>query len=306
MQAIRSKLTGENIVDVREEDLIYFRNLTHLDLSDNNVNLNQLKNLSGLMELDLQYNNIEYLQVTHGFFARLQSLKLSYNRVPPSHLAELGKMPRLTTLEIAANDLSTLPANLSFLTQLQELNLSSNNFASDSIMVSVSDLFKSMGLMPQLRVLNLSRNKFKGFHSDTLLPLLNQETGEVTEIDYFPCLQHLNLSFNLIDNQHELEYAVFLCTGQTKTGHIRQYPFKSLNITGNPLAYEPEAYQELEAALQQRGAQLINEPLYGSGAVGLHRVKRLGLGGIASKPPLIAIQNNGQDEKELFGAIDND
>lgn len=40
MQAIRSKLTSENIVDVREEDLIYFRNLTHLDLSDNHVNLN--------------------------------------------------------------------------------------------------------------------------------------------------------------------------------------------------------------------------------------------------------------------------
>ena len=37
MQAIRSKLAGENIVEVREEDLIYFRNLTHLDLSDNQV-----------------------------------------------------------------------------------------------------------------------------------------------------------------------------------------------------------------------------------------------------------------------------
>lgn len=249
-----------------------------------------MKNLSGLMELDLQYNNIEYLQVTHGFFTRIQSLKLSYNKVPPSHLAELGKLPRLANLEIAANELSTLPANLSFLTQVQELNLSSNNFASDSILVSVSDLFKSMGLMPQLRVLNLSRNKFKGFHSDTLLPLMNQETGELTEINYFPCLQHLNMSFNLIESQHELEYAVFLSTNQTKTGHTRQYPFKSLNITGNPLSYDPEAFAELASALSTRGAQLISEPLYGQ-AVGLQRVKRLGLGGIASKPPLIAIMN---------------
>jgi hypothetical protein len=34
-EAIRSKLAGENIVDVREEDLIYFKNLTYLDVSDN-------------------------------------------------------------------------------------------------------------------------------------------------------------------------------------------------------------------------------------------------------------------------------
>ena len=79
--------------------------------------------------------------------------------------------------------------------------MSSNNFASDSILVSVSDLFKSMGLMPNLRVLNLSRNKFKAFHSDTLTPVLNPETGELSDIDYFPCLQHLNLSYNLVENQ---------------------------------------------------------------------------------------------------------
>ena len=36
-QAIRSKLSSEGIVDVRQEDLIYFKNLTHLDLSDNRV-----------------------------------------------------------------------------------------------------------------------------------------------------------------------------------------------------------------------------------------------------------------------------
>jgi len=57
-QAIRSKLSSENIVDVREEDLLYFPNLTHLDISDNNVSINQLLNLKSLEELDIQYNNI--------------------------------------------------------------------------------------------------------------------------------------------------------------------------------------------------------------------------------------------------------
>jgi len=36
-EAIRSKLCGENIVDVREEDLVYFKNLVYLDVSDNSI-----------------------------------------------------------------------------------------------------------------------------------------------------------------------------------------------------------------------------------------------------------------------------
>lgn len=37
-EAIRSKLSGENIVDVREEDLVYFKqNLKFLDVSDNSI-----------------------------------------------------------------------------------------------------------------------------------------------------------------------------------------------------------------------------------------------------------------------------
>jgi Leucine-rich repeat (LRR) protein len=59
-EAIRSKLNGENIVDVREEDLVYFKqNLKFLDISDNNVAIEQLVNLQALEELDLQYNNLD-------------------------------------------------------------------------------------------------------------------------------------------------------------------------------------------------------------------------------------------------------
>ena len=57
-QAIKSKLSGENIVDVKEEDLAYFTNLTHLDVSDNQILMSQLLNLVSLEELDMQYNNM--------------------------------------------------------------------------------------------------------------------------------------------------------------------------------------------------------------------------------------------------------
>jgi len=63
-EAIRSKMASENIIDVREEDLIYFKNLIFLDISDNQVYLEQLQNLSNLEELDLQYNNLDHLEVS--------------------------------------------------------------------------------------------------------------------------------------------------------------------------------------------------------------------------------------------------
>jgi hypothetical protein len=46
MEAIRSKLSSQNIIEVREEDLIYFKNLISLDLSDNAIAMSSLKNLS--------------------------------------------------------------------------------------------------------------------------------------------------------------------------------------------------------------------------------------------------------------------
>lgn len=58
-EAIRSKLCSENISEVQEEDLEFFKNLTHLDLSDNQVRMHTLANLSALEELDLQYNHMD-------------------------------------------------------------------------------------------------------------------------------------------------------------------------------------------------------------------------------------------------------
>ena len=43
-------------MDVIEEDLCYFQNLSTLDLADNKVRMEQLKNLKYLTDLNLQYN----------------------------------------------------------------------------------------------------------------------------------------------------------------------------------------------------------------------------------------------------------
>ena len=68
MEAIRSKLSSQNIIEVREEDLIYFKNLTFLDLSDNSVAMSSLKNLTCIEQLDLSNNKLDFLQIHSGSF----------------------------------------------------------------------------------------------------------------------------------------------------------------------------------------------------------------------------------------------
>ena len=50
------KLPSRKIIDVAEEDLHYFENLIGIDLSENKVRLEQLKNLKALLEVNLSYN----------------------------------------------------------------------------------------------------------------------------------------------------------------------------------------------------------------------------------------------------------
>lgn len=49
-------------MQVVEEDLCYFQNLSAIDLSDNHVRLEQLKNLKSLVEINLQYNYIREIK----------------------------------------------------------------------------------------------------------------------------------------------------------------------------------------------------------------------------------------------------
>jgi len=52
-EAENSKLPSQQISDVRIEDLVYFKNLVSIDLSDNRVQLDWLRNLENIQEVDL-------------------------------------------------------------------------------------------------------------------------------------------------------------------------------------------------------------------------------------------------------------
>ena len=126
--------------------------------------MHNLMNLANLQELDVQYNQMDSLQLIPGCFPQLHTLHLSYNKIPPGHLTTLGYLNSLQVLNLGSNELCTLPSDLSFMHSLQELNLSSNNFSSDSTLVNPNALMRAISTISSLRKLNLSRNKFLEFH----------------------------------------------------------------------------------------------------------------------------------------------
>lgn len=114
-EAENSKLPSQQITDVRIEDLTYFKNLISIDLSDNQVQLDWLRNLENVQEIDLQYNSLSQLELEAGMFQHLKYLHLSYNRIPAAHMQMLQHLPNLLILNLASNDLCTLPSDLSYL-----------------------------------------------------------------------------------------------------------------------------------------------------------------------------------------------
>ena len=187
-EAIKSKLDSQNIMEVIEEDLCYFQNLSSIDLSDNQVRLEQLRNLKSLTEINLQYNYIRTIPTfSPEDFERLESLNLSYNSLTPASIRSLYTLKKLKNLDLQANNLVTLPEDIGKFENVEELNLSSNQFSSSSSLVNPALLFKAMGQIPKLKRLNLGRNKFSAFHAD----MLNKDAD-------FIQLQELDFGYNLV------------------------------------------------------------------------------------------------------------
>lgn len=252
--AIRAKLASSNYSDVIEEDLAFFKNLTHLDLSDNCVQMHQLTNLNALEELDLQQNNIRELHLFEDSFPHLHTLHLSFNRIPKDHLFALGTLKSLQVLNLASNNLGSLPMNMSFLETLQEFNLSANNLGNDPS--TGPAVFKALSTIPMLRKLNLSRNNFGEFHSD-MFP--EQNASLPVDAQVFLYLEELYFAFNNVQSEDKLIWPV-----------VQIPTLRYLVITGNPFAMQAgvkatigtnENAQTLESLLAGKEGQLVNETL---------------------------------------------
>ena len=232
-EAIRVRLPGERLGRVEAEDLKYFTNLSSLYLPDNHLQLNDLKSLTSLVELDLMCNQIASLTETPEM-KQLETLTLSYNRIPADQINRLAALPRLTNLDLSYNDLYTLPEDMSKFRELKTLALSGNAFSTDSVLFSPASLFASLSTLPQLTKLNLSRNKLRGINADGF-----------TSKD-FRVLEELDFSYNWVDDPGALLAATLFPALQL------------LIVTGNPFALRKDT-ESLDLALSgTSGAVVIN------------------------------------------------
>jgi Leucine-rich repeat (LRR) protein len=95
------------------------------------VRLEQLRNLKSLVDVNLQYNNIQTIpSLAKEDFPKLEVLNLSYNQLTPASIRHLYMLPRLKNLDLQGNNLVTLPDDLKELKHLEDLNLSSNLLSS--------------------------------------------------------------------------------------------------------------------------------------------------------------------------------
>ena len=100
-EAIKSKLDSQNIMEVIEEDLCYFQNLSYIDLSDNHVKLEQLRNLKSLTDINLQYNYIRVIPaLSNDDFERVETLNLSFNSLTPASIRSLYTLKKLKCLDL--------------------------------------------------------------------------------------------------------------------------------------------------------------------------------------------------------------
>lgn len=101
--------------------------MSSIDLSDNHIRLEQLRNLKSLTEINLQYNYIRVIpSLSSDDFEKLETINLSYNSITPASIRSLYTLKKLKSLDLQANNLVTLPEDIKKFENLEELNLSSN------------------------------------------------------------------------------------------------------------------------------------------------------------------------------------
>lgn len=183
-------LQSSRLVSSMPEDLAYFPHLLFLDVSENELQLEDLLMLEGLETLHMAYNKMQSLsglddvmqwQLEHQksiiaefrhdltadgdegisyevLLPHLVALNLSYNQIPARELAFLSYFPFLQQLDLSGNNLKTLPDDIGLLQSVTHLALENNHFTSQTRQNEV-DVFVALSTMPSLVEVNLNYNR---------------------------------------------------------------------------------------------------------------------------------------------------
>ncbi|EGG25050.1 villin [Cavenderia fasciculata] len=130
-------------------ELFQVKKLVKLNVSFNQINQfpSTVHQLAFLTTLNLSNNQIPSMHTFIGLAKSLNILNLSFNKTLPG---DIGKLDRLTLLDLAENELQSLPNQLGQCKALTKLYLDNNDFL---------ELINEVGQLEQLRELNLRSNQ---------------------------------------------------------------------------------------------------------------------------------------------------
>jgi hypothetical protein len=190
-----------------------------LDLSENQIMLEELISFVGLEQVRLACNRIVHIEpLRSSVFTQLTELDLSYNALDPTAIESLVPLLRLESLNLSYNGLQEIPRALEKCVSITTLDLSFNAIADEEGLEALAD-------MPKLRRLNLNNNGF----------VMRRNHGFTVD-GAFTCLEALSLENNDCRS-----------TSSCLPTLIGKVHFRTLRIHGNPCATEEKFIEFLRA-----------------------------------------------------------
>jgi len=323
-----SSLEETSDVPIPAESLESLSKLTHLDLSNNQLNGFIPESLGDLINLQSLYLYVNQLSgsipESLGNLSRLQYLYLHDNKLSDSIPGSLGFLRNLEKLYLNNNQLSdSIPDSLGLLSNLQYLYLN-NNQLSDSIPDSLGNLKNlvmlrldnnqlsrsipyELGNLSNLMILRLDKNQ--------LCESIPYSLGRLNKLRWF----HINDNELCGDIPNSLKQL-------NKLNQVGGFMLKNNHLTADKNAYQPEMIAWLDklepdwATTQTRGCPLI----YGVHDGGLNdsqffridddfEVKALGstyygydIEGLDMHPETGVIYATSGDDSEIISTDDSD
>lgn len=241
-----ARLQHCGLVDCVEEDMAHFTNLAHLDVSGNAVSFESLSLLPRIEVLEMALNGLNWVDPRAGF-QTLSILDLSFNKIQPDAILNLGRLPNLTSLDLSNNDLRELPLSMAAsevatFENLETLNLNDNFLTSPGV-------FQALAGLPSLLMLDLNNNKIE-FVPHLVPSAAQTEAYDVHAVHPFQALQLLGLAKNVIAKAEDI---ITVANWDN---------LQALHLWGNPLSTQNSALpgslaQELGGRADRRQPGLV-------------------------------------------------
>ncbi|KAK3580126.1 hypothetical protein CHS0354_034066 [Potamilus streckersoni] len=222
------------ISDIQDGSLLSLNELKILNISRNlltNVTKLQFQGAPNLRQLDLSYNQLDYVfEDFCEIFPRIRLVSLKGNRFKVFDFMQISDCHHITEIDLSSNQLLTISTSVALLRNLRILNLANNNLGNLTLGSSANSSIENLNLsnntiaflsqdslegMVKLKYLNLSYNSLEvheNFHNlfshtrslESLDLSFNNLTSLAAEsFVYMQNLTRLNISYNQISNISE-------------------------------------------------------------------------------------------------------